>query len=332
MDVAVRSEGVILIGYHASHEQFSPRNLLAWVQLAEAAGFQGAMCSDHFHPWAERHAQSGFAWSWMGAAMQATGFSMGTVNAPGQRYHPAIIAQASATLAQMFPDRFWFAVGSGEYVNEHITGGEWPPKAERNARLLECVQIMRALWAGETVTHQGLVTVENAKLYSRPERAPTVYAAALSPETARWAGSWSDGLITVAQEPETTRRVLEAYREGGGEGKPASLQVHIAFAPTDEEARAIAWEHWRENALPGKLLADASSPAVFEKHARVLTADDLRDTVRMSSDLGQHRAWLAADLELGFDRVYLHEVGPEQDRFIEAFGAQVLPKLKGLRS
>lgn len=117
MDVAVRSEGVILIGYHASHEQFSPRNLLAWVQLAEAAGFQGAMCSDHFHPWAERHAQSGFAWSWMGAAMQATGFSMGTVNAPGQRYHPAIIAQASATLAQMFPDRFWFAVGSGEYVN-----------------------------------------------------------------------------------------------------------------------------------------------------------------------------------------------------------------------
>ena len=140
-----------VIGFHASHEQIDPRSLLAAVQAAEAAGFQAAMCSDHFSPWSARQGESGFAWSWLGAALQATSLSFGVVNAPGQRYHPAIIAQAAATLAQMFPDRFWVALGSGEAMNEHITGERWPAKSVRNARLRECVDIMRALFAGETV-------------------------------------------------------------------------------------------------------------------------------------------------------------------------------------
>jgi coenzyme F420-dependent glucose-6-phosphate dehydrogenase len=144
---------VTRIGYHASHEQFRPSTLLACVQQAEQAGFEAAMCSDHFHPWNEDQGQSGFAWSWLGSALQATTLTMGTVCAPGQRYHPAIIAQAAATLAEMHPDRFWVALGSGQSLNEHVTGGGWPTKAERNERLLECVEIMRALWRGETVIH-----------------------------------------------------------------------------------------------------------------------------------------------------------------------------------
>ena len=160
-----------LIGFHASHEQIDPRSLLAAVQAAEAAGFQAAMCSDHFSPWSARQGESGFAWSWLGAALQATSLSFGVVNAPGQRYHPAIIAQAAATLAQMFPDRFWVALGSGEAMNEHITGERWPVKSVRNARLGECVDIMRALFAGETVSHQGLVQVDRARLWTLPDDA-----------------------------------------------------------------------------------------------------------------------------------------------------------------
>jgi G6PDH family F420-dependent oxidoreductase len=125
----------LVIGYHASHEQLPPSELLACVVAAEAAGFQAAMCSDHFAPWSSRQGHSGFAWSWLGAALQATGLDFGVVNAPGQRYHPAIIAQAAATLSELFPGRFWLALGSGEASNEHITGGRWPPKAERRARL-----------------------------------------------------------------------------------------------------------------------------------------------------------------------------------------------------
>src|SRR5690606_11972601 len=168
-----------VIGFHASHEQVDPAALLEAVQLAEAAGFRAAMCSDHFAPWSARQGQSGFAWSWLGAALQATTLPFGVVNAPGQRYHPAIIAQAAATLCQMFPGRFWMALGSGEAMNEHITGERWPPKPIRNARLQECAAIMRALFAGETVSHDGLIKVDRAKLWTRPERPLPLIGAAV---------------------------------------------------------------------------------------------------------------------------------------------------------
>ena len=186
------------IGYHASHEQYSPGELLRLVQRADQAGFQSAMCSDHFHPWGENQGHSGFAWSWLGAALQATSLSFGVVTVPGGwRYNPAIIAQAAATLAEMFPGRFWIAPGSGELLNEGITGQRWPHKAERNARLREACDVIRALWKGEMVTHHGLVTVEAGKLYRLPKEPPKIVGAALSPETAEWMGEWADGLITV---------------------------------------------------------------------------------------------------------------------------------------
>ena len=151
------------IGFHASHEQASPSELLHAVRAAEAAGFACAMCSDHFSPWSERQGESGFAWSWLGAALQATSLPFGVVNAPGQRYHPAVIAQAAATLCELFPGRFWLALGTGEFSNEHITGEPWPDKRTRNARLAECVAVIRALLAGEVVDHDGLVRVDRAR-------------------------------------------------------------------------------------------------------------------------------------------------------------------------
>lgn len=208
---------MVRIGYHASHEQFKPSELLKYVQMAEQAGFTLALSSDHFHPWNERQGQSGFAWSWLGAAMCATpSLSYRVVCAPGQRYHPAIIAQAAATLAEMFPNRFWITVGSGQALNESITGDKWPCKADRNARLKECVDVMRSLWAGETVTHRGLVCVEEATLYSRPDVAPVIIGAAITPETAEWLGGWADGLITTSRPPEQLKKVVDAFRRGGG--------------------------------------------------------------------------------------------------------------------
>ena len=180
---------MVQIGYQASHEQFAPSTLLKYTILAENAGFNAINSSDHFHPWSEKQGQSGFSFAWLGAAMQATTLTYGMVCSLGQRYHPAIIAQAAATLAKMFPERFWIALGSGEAINENITVNKWPAKAERNQRLLECAQIMHRLFNGEIVSHQGLVTVENAKLYTRPVKAPSIFCAAISAQTAALAGS-----------------------------------------------------------------------------------------------------------------------------------------------
>jgi coenzyme F420-dependent glucose-6-phosphate dehydrogenase len=210
---------VPLFAYHASHEQFPPSALLRYAQLAEQAGFTAISSSDHLQPWSERQGQSGFAWAWLGAAMQVISLPFSVVCAPGQRYHPVIIAQAAATLAELFPGRFRLALGSGEALNERVIGEPWPPKAERNARLLECVQIMRALWAGETVTHYGRVRVEGAKLYTCPTTPPCLLGAAVTAESARWVGGWADGLLTVGGAPETIRQAIDAFHEGGGAEK-----------------------------------------------------------------------------------------------------------------
>src|ERR687895_1095578 len=217
-----------VIGYHASHEQLPPSALLGCVVAAEAAGFQAAMCSDHFAPWGSRQGNSGFVWSWLGAALQATGLGFGVVNAPGQRYHPAIVAQAAATLSELFPGRFWLALGSGEASNEHITGDRWPAKEERRARLGEAVSVIRALLAGETVSHDGLVKVDRARLWTLPAEPPKLVGAAVSPETAAWVGGWADGLVTINQSRDTLREVIDAFRGDGGEGKPLYLQVHLS--------------------------------------------------------------------------------------------------------
>lgn len=317
-----------IIGFHASHEQFRPDRLLRLVHAAEAAGFDAAMCSDHWGPWSEEQGESGFAWSWLGAALATTSLPFGVVNAPGQRYHPAIIAQAAATLNVMFPDRFWIAIGSGQLLNEHITGERWPTKPERNERLREAADIMRLLWAGETVTHSGHVTVSEAKLWTRPERPPMLVGAAVTPPTAAWVAEWADALITVVQPDEQLEAVVEAFRSNGGEGKPMYLQVHVAYAPTDAEARDAAFAQWRQNTLPNSVATELAHPAQISAAATHVTRGDLDGAVRISSDLGRHVERLRGDLERGFDGLYLHEVGPEQERFVETFGREVLPRLR----
>lgn len=317
------------IGYHASHEQHRPSDLARWVEQAEEAGFQAAMCSDHFHPWSDRQGQSGFAWSWLGAVLRTTEFPIGVVNAPGQRYHPTLVAQAAATLAEMFPGRFWLALGSGQNLNEHVTGEPWPPKAVRNERLLEAVEVIRRLWNGETVSHRGHFRVEDAKLYTRPGSAPLLLGAALTPETAEWVGDWADGLITIAGPHEQMAEVVEAFRGGGGDGKPMFLQAQISYATSEDEAERAAVEQWGTNIFPSRVLADLRMPGDFEEIAEFVRGEDVRGPVRVSTDLEQHVEWLRHDIELGFSEIFLHNVHRDQDAFIRDFGERVLPEVNG---
>ena len=315
-------------GFHASHEQHPPDRLLAHVRAAESAGFQAAMCSDHFHPWLDEQGESGFAWAWLGAALEATSLSFGTVCAPGWRYHPAVIAQGAATLSAMYPGRFWLAIGSGEALNEGITGLPWPPKAERNAQLAEIGDVMHRLWRGETVTHEGQITVRDAKLYSRPKTPPQLFVAALSAETAATVAPWADALATIGGEPDAVREVIDAFREHGGEGKPVALQHVVSWAPTEREAREQAFQQWRQSALDHAQLADLRTPAQFAAAAKPVRPADVDKGVRISADLGRHAEWLATYKELGVDTVYVMNAGKNQEQYIEAFGAKVLPQLR----
>jgi coenzyme F420-dependent glucose-6-phosphate dehydrogenase len=318
-----------LIGYHASHEQFGPEALLQYVQLAEACGFQAAKSSDHFHPWSERQGHSGHAWTWLGAAMQATSLPFGIISAPGYRYHPAVLAQAAATAGRLFPNRLWVALGSGEAINEAITGLPWPDKAQRNARLRECADVMRGLFGGETVTHRGLVTVIEAKLYSRPQHPPPLYGAATSPETAAVVGEWADGLLTTGgSDASQVRDVVEAFRGKAGADKPVVVQAALSWGPSEERAIAEARDQWRGCVIGGEVATDLRHAADFDVVADKVQEDDLRKALPISASLAFHQDWIAALLELGLDELHLHQVGRNQRSFIEVFGSEVVPLLR----
>jgi coenzyme F420-dependent glucose-6-phosphate dehydrogenase len=315
------------IGYQASHEQFSPSELIRYTMLAEQEGFQSVNSSDHFHPWSSRQGQSGFSFAWLGAAMQATSLPFDMVCSPGQRYHPAVVAQALATLAEMFPGRIDVALGSGEAINENITGDKWPDKQRRNERLLECAQIIRKLFEGETVSHRGLINVENAKLYTLPKTLPKLFCAAVSKETAAWAGCWADGLITVHRPHEQLREVVEAFRSNGGAGKPVHLKVQLSYAESQQQALDGAYDQWRTNVFQGSVLGDMPTTAHFDAAAEFVKPEDLNNMIRISSDLQEHIHWIRQDMSLGFERIILHNVNREQELFIREFGNRVLPDL-----
>src|SRR3954469_14605802 len=303
------------VGFHASHEQFPPSELLTLVKHAASAGFDCAMSSDHFRPWGPAQGQSGFAWSWLGAAMAATELSFGVISAPGYRYHPAILAQAAATLSEMFPQRLWLALGSGQRLNEDITGVAWPEKSERNERLSECASIIRALLQGETVTHHGRVTVVEGKLYSLPKNPPLLLGAAVTETSAELVGRWADGLLTVNARPEQLRRTIEAFWRGGGKGKPLFLQVGLNWAATESEALQGAFDQWHYNVLGGEVNWELRSPKDFEVATRFVKPEDMRESVLISADLSRHVAWLQEYIDLGFEEIQLHQVGRNQFAF-----------------
>lgn len=316
-----------IISYQASHEQFSPHELLQYSILAQQAGFGGLNSSDHFYPWSERQGESGFSFAWLGAAMQATGLQTGMVCAPGPRYHPAVVAQAVATLANMFPNRFWIALGSGEALNEVITGEPWPGKEFRNQRLYEAAAVIKRLLQGEEVNHEGTFNVKEARLYTLPQQMPLLMGAAITEKTAEWMGAWADGLITIHKPYEELKAMIRAFEKGGGKGKPVYLKVQLSYAPTYEEAMAGAYDQWRTNVLPYDQLDDLSKPEDFDRAAKTITQEDVAKMVHISADLQQHTQWIQQYIDMGFENIVLHNVNRQQEPFIRDFGREVLPRL-----
>jgi len=313
------------IGFHASHEQHAPGRLLRDLTHAERIGFDEAMCSDHLAPWLKAQGQSGHAWSWLGAALALTRFRIGVVTAPGQRYHPVILAQALATLTDMFPDRVWAALGSGEALNEHITGDDWPRKEQRDERLRASADVMRRLLAGEQVDADGHVRVHEAKLWSLPETPPPLLAAGISTRTATEVARWADGLITVGADPAATAQTRTAYREAGGRGD-LLLQIHISLEDTEEQAIAAARDQWAQATVPPQLMWELHDPAEFEAHADP-TDQKLREAVVVGSDAADVADRIAAVAE-GFDGVFLHQVGRDQRAFLDRCERELLPLLR----
>jgi coenzyme F420-dependent glucose-6-phosphate dehydrogenase len=317
-----------MISYHASHEQFSPSDLLRYVCLAELVGFEGCHSSDHFHPWSKRQGHSGLTFAWLGAIMAVTKFPFSFINAPGQRYHPAIVAQGIATLLEMFPERLEVALGSGEAVNESITWTHWPNKQERNQRLLECAQVIKSLLRGETVSFSGMVQVREAKLYTLPRAVPKLMCAALSEETARWAGSWADGLLTTYHPLDKAKRIIDAFRQGGGEGKPMHVQIAFSYARDKDAALLGAHDQWRNNLIGFQDLADLTRVADFDERGDRVSIEEVASKMIISTDFDTYIPLIQECLDLGFSNIILHNVNRDQVQFIEDFGANVLPRFQ----
>lgn len=314
---------MVTLAYHASHEQFSPSELLSYVKLAEKCGFQGCHASDHFHPWSERQGQSGYVFSWLGAALEATRFPFSVITAPGQRYHPAIVAQAIGTLMEMYPNRLITSLGSGEALNEMITGDGWPDKSIRNARLQECAQIIKQLLAGEEVTHTGLVKVHQAKLYTRPLVAPDLMCAALSKETAAWAGSWADGLLTTFQPNGKLEEIVNAFRNAGGANKPIHVKLTFSYGRDKRRACEEAHHQWRFDCIEKIKLAELHSVAAFDQEAEHISLEKVTSSMLISNDPGEVVALIKEIESLGIKHIVLHNVGRNQEEFIRDFGEAV---------
>ncbi|MDJ1499433.1 TIGR03885 family FMN-dependent LLM class oxidoreductase [Xanthocytophaga agilis] len=316
-----------LIGYHASHEQFKPSELLTYVSMAEQAGFQAVNSSDHFYPWSERQGQSGFSFAWLGAAMNTSSLPFGMVVSPGPRYHPAVLAQAIATLCEMFPERFWVSLGSGEALNEAITGELWPAKQDRNIRLKESVEVIRQLLNGEMVHYKGSFTVENAKLYTLPKIKPLLIGAAVTAETAGWMGGWTDGIVTISKPIEELKKTVDAFRQNGGDGKPMYLKVQLSYARSEEEALMGAYDQWRTNIFQGNVLGQLRTVAEFDALGELVKPEDLPDKIDISSDTEFHIEKIRQYKALGFERIILHNVNRDQKTFIQDFGTKVIPQV-----
>lgn len=311
-------------GYALSSEEHRPLDLVSNAARAEAAGFDFAMLSDHFHPWLDRQGQSPFAWSVLGGiAARTDRLTIGTgVTALSLRIHPAILAQAVATVGDMLPGRFWFGVGTGENLNEHILGDPWPEHATRASMLEEAIGLIRRLWTGELVDHHGdHYDVSRARLYTLPKALPPILVAASGEASAKVAGEIGDGLISTAPD----RALVQAY---GGRG-PKVGQVTVCWAANERTARRTALEWWPTAAIPGDNSQELPLPSSFEDLAQLVTEDALAKKVACGPDPAVHVAAIQPYLDAGFDHVYVHQVGPDQAGFIEFAERELLPRLAG---
>ncbi len=315
------------LGYKLSSEEQSPADLVRQAQMAEDTGFEFALISDHFHPWTDRQGQSLFVWSVLGAIAQATRrLVIGTaVTCPTVRIHPAIVAQAAATTAALMPGRFFLGVGTGENLNEHILGDRWPETEIRQERLTEAIEVIRLLWQGGNRSYHGrYFTVENARLYTLPDVPPPLYIAVGGKRGAEQAARLGDGMIGT--EPE--RALLTAFDKAGGSGKPRYAELTVCWAKDESTARRIAHEHWPTSGMESSLSWELPLPAHFEAVAKLVTEDEIAESITCGPDPKRHLAAIRKYAEAGYDHICVHQVGKEQKGFFEFYEQEILPELK----
>jgi G6PDH family F420-dependent oxidoreductase len=312
------------LGYSLSSEEFDAPTLVSQAERAEAAGFAFAGISDHFHPWVDAQGNSPFVWGVLGAiAARTERLELLTgVTCPTQRIHPAIIAQAAATGAQLMPGRFSLGVGTGEALNEHITGERWPSTVERQDRLAEAIEVIRELWEGDLTSHRGEhYRVESARLYSLPEELPPILVAVAGERSVELAAEHGDGLVGTSPVAES----VEQFRKEGGEGKPTYGQLHVCWAENEAQARKTAYEVWPNAAIGGNLSFELPLPAHFEEAAETVREEDIADAVVCGPDLERHRAAIQEFVDAGYDHVYVHQIGEDQDGFLDFYEREILP-------
>jgi len=317
---------MVELGYALSSEEHTPNDLVRYARRAEEIGFPYALISDHYHPWIDNQGNSPFVWTVIGGIAQATQrLRLGTgVTCPTVRIHPAVLAQAAATAASMMPGRFFFGVGSGEALNEHILGDHWPPARVRHDMLEEAIEIIRLLWEGEEQNYWGeYYTVENARIYTLPDELPPIYVAASGLDAAEMAGEVGEGLISTSPGGE----ILREFESAGGLGKPRYGQVTVCWAEDELAALHTALTCWPTAGMPGPLHADLPTPAHFEAAARMVKEDDIRQKVVLGSDVDRHLEEIHKMDEAGFTHVYIHQVGPDQEGFFRFYEREILPQV-----
>jgi coenzyme F420-dependent glucose-6-phosphate dehydrogenase len=316
---------MVTLGYALSSEEHPAPELVRYAQRAESAGFAYAMLSDHYHPWIGAQGESSFAWSVLGGVASTTErLRVGTgVTCPLMRYHPAIVAQAAATIETMMPGRFMLGVGTGEALNEHIVGQRWPSWPERAAMLEEAVALIRELWSGRKVRHHGeYFTAENARVFSRPESPPPIIVAAGAPHSAELAGRIGDALINFAPEAS----IVERFERSGGSGKPKYLQYNVCYDEDEQNARKIALEVCPTVALKGEVPQLLPEPEHFEQAVQLVTEDQIADVIVCGPDPERHVEGLQKCIDAGFDHVHVDQVGPDQEGFFRFYEREILPR------
>jgi G6PDH family F420-dependent oxidoreductase len=285
------------------------------------------MISDHFHPWVGQQAHSPFTWTVVGGIANATRkLPLGTgITCPLVRYHPVIVAQAAATAAMMMPGRFFLGVGTGEILNEHITGEHWPSYNVRLEMLEEAVAIIRLLWRGGLRSYRGrYYTVEEAQIYSLPQTLPPIMVAAEGKESAETAGRLGDGFIGTTPEKE----LLQAFERSGGKGKPRHGKLTVCWARSEQEARRTAFKWWPNGALQGQLSTELRLPRFYEQALAFAGENDVAEKVVCGPDPELHVAKIKTYADAGYDYIHIHQVGPDQIGFFDFYKREIFPRLE----
>ncbi|WP_166389707.1 TIGR03557 family F420-dependent LLM class oxidoreductase [Nocardioides ochotonae] len=310
------------IGFFLSTEEYTPAELVAQARAAEQAGFEALWISDHFHPWNNEQGNSPHVWSVIGAVSQVCDLHVTTaVTCPTVRLHPAIVAQAAGTCAELLKGRFTLGVGTGEALNENILGGAWPSADVRLEMLEEAVEVIRRLWTGEVVSHRGRhYTVEHARIYNVPATPPEIFVSAFGPKAVEVAARIGDGYIGTSPDAD----LVGAFKKASG-GRPAQGGAKVAFAPTKEEG----WEHahrlWPNAGLPGEMAQILPTPEHFEQATQLVTMESTRESAVAGNDPVDHVALVRQYAEAGYDELYVANMGPHTLAMIEFYGEHVLP-------